>query len=233
MKRNIIITLFLAIATAVMAQPKEGTFSIIPRVGVAITSITKDEIYTTSGNTMIPMEKQWKTGMMAGVDFDYQVLPKVSVSLGAYYSEQGCKYKNNNAEDVQTPGSYTGVSNCQTNLKYINVPIMLNMYAAQNFAIKVGLQMGFNVSGKQETTENSFKVTDEGKTEYGKPTTYKADYNAKTFDLAIPIGLSYEYMNVIIDARYNLGLTRICSNLGSYSPKNNAICISAAYRFTL
>ena len=166
MKRNIIITLFLAIATAVMAQPKEGTFSIIPRVGVAITSITKDEIYTTSGNTIIPMEKQWKTGMMAGVDFDYQVLPKVSVSLGAYYSEQGCKYKNNNAEDVQTPGSYTGVSNCQTNLKYINVPIMLNMYAAQNFAIKVGLQMGFNVSGKQELTENSFKVTDEGKTEY-------------------------------------------------------------------
>ena len=113
------------------------------------------------------------------------------------------------------------------------VPIMLNMYAAQNFAIKVGLQMGFNVSGKQELTENSFKVTDEGKTEYGKPTTYKADYNAKTFDLAIPIGLSYEYMNVIIDARYNLGLTRICSALGSYSPKNNAICISAAYRFTL
>ena len=40
-------------------------------------------------------------------------------------------------------------------------------------------------------------------------------------------------MNVIIDARYNLGLTRICSALGSYSPKNNAICISAAYRFTL
>ena len=71
MKRDIIITLFLAIATAVMAQPKEGTFSIIPRVGVAITSITKDEIYTTSGNTIIPMEKQWKTGMMAGVDFDY------------------------------------------------------------------------------------------------------------------------------------------------------------------
>ena len=31
----------------------------------------------------------------------------------------------------------------------------------------------------------------------------------KTFDFAVPVGLSYEYKNLVIDARYNIGLTRM------------------------
>lgn len=236
MKRNIIASLLLAVASLAVAQPKAGTFSIIPRVGVSIATLTKDYIFSavsTDEGTML--SNRWKTGMMAGFDFDYQVLPQVSVSLGAYYSEMGCKYDETQITDraANVPGKYVGLNNAETSLRYINVPLMLNMYAAHNFAVKVGVQAGFNVYGKTEITSTDFTIKEDETTEYEKPVTMKSDYNAKTFDLAIPIGLSYEYMNVIVDARYNLGLTRISPILGSSSPKNNAITINAAYRFTL
>ena len=36
----------------------------------------------------------------------------------------------------------------------------------------------------------------------------EALWPAKKVDVAIPLGLSYEYMNVILDARYNVSLTK-------------------------
>ena len=32
-------------------------------------------------------------------------------------------------------------------------------------------------------------------------------------DFSIPVGISYEYMNVVIDARYNLGLSKVHKDL--------------------
>lgn len=237
MKRNIIVTMLLAIASVVVAQPKEGTFSIIPRIGVSISTLTKDNVYSVGENgKTVELSSKWKTGMLAGVDFDYQVLPQVSLSAGVYYSEQGCKYDNGQVDGTTLSlktGTHTGLSNMQTNLKYINVPVLLNMYAAKNFAFKAGVQMGFNVSGKFDITETEYTVNEDGTVEYQKPVTTKVDCDMRKFDLSIPVGLSYEYMNVIVEARYNIGLTRTDKLLGSNAPKNSAINISAAYRFTL
>ena len=235
MKRNLVTALLLAVASIVMAQPEAGTFSIIPRIGVAFSTLTKDMIYVQSENDATELSSKWKAGMVAGVDFDYQVLPKISVSAGAYYSEQGCKYDSYQTPDNSISGGshHIGVSNLQASLKYINVPIMLNMYAAQNFAVKLGVQFGFNLDATTEMTETSFTINDDKTTSYGKPVTTKMDMNARNFEFAIPLGVSYEYMNVIVDARYNLGLTPIVKYAGSYSPQNNVITISAGYRFTL
>ena len=88
---------------------------------------------------------------------------------------------------------------------YINVPVTLNYYVAQGLALKAGLQPGFMVN----------KDDAEG---------------IKTFDLSIPIGLSYEYQNIVFDARYNIGVTKIADNVDHY---NNVIQITVGYKFTL
>ncbi len=31
----------------------------------------------------------------------------------------------------------------------------------------------------------------------------------KSLDLSVPVGISYEYMNVCLDARYNIGVTKV------------------------
>ena len=46
-------------------------------------------------------------------------------------------------------------------------------------------------------------------------------------DFSIPVGISYEYMNVVLDARYNLGLSKVHKDLGS---KNRSFTFSVGYR---
>ena len=54
--------------------------------------------------------------------------------------------------------------------------------------------------------------------------------DAKTFDLSIPVGLSYEYQNIVFDARYNIGVTKIADGVDHY---NNVIQITVGYKFAL
>ena len=88
---------------------------------------------------------------------------------------------------------------------YINVPVTLNYYVAQGLALKAGLQPGFLV--------NKDDMDD-----------------AKTVDLSIPVGLSYEYQGIVFDARYNIGVTKIADNVDHY---NNVIQITVGYKFSL
>lgn len=88
---------------------------------------------------------------------------------------------------------------------YINVPITLNYYPVAGLALKAGLQPGFLV--------NKDDMDD-----------------AKTVDLSIPVGLSYEYQGIVLDARYNIGVTKIADNVDHY---NNVIQITLGYKFSL
>lgn len=235
MKRNLIIAVALFFSAVAQAQPKEGTFSIIPRLGLSIANLSNDYIYTGDASTESGHEfkSKHKAGLLAGVDLEYQALPVLGVSLGAYYSMQGCRYSNDEVERKASEGAYIGVSEMSTNLQYINVSLMASLYVAPNFAIKAGVQVGFNIDGNMKMTETDFTRDDLGAKEYGTPKETKTEISTKKIDFAIPIGVSYEYMNVILDARYNIGLTGTSDLPGLDSPKNSVITVSAGYRFKL
>ena len=56
--------------------------------------------------------------------------------------------------------------------------------------------------------------------------------NYKNLDLSIPLGLSYEISDFVIDARYNLGLTKIMDIDGN-SSKNSVIQFTVGYKIPL
>lgn len=87
---------------------------------------------------------------------------------------------------------------------YINVPVTLNYYVAQGLALKAGIQPGFMV-GKDDMPDEVLK----------------------TFDLSVPVGLSYEYSNFVFDARYNIGCTKVFKH--SDEGYNNVIQITVGY----
>ena len=91
---------------------------------------------------------------------------------------------------------------------YINVPVTLNYYVANGLALKAGVQPGFMVA-KDDMPDDA----------------------VKTFDLSIPVGLSYEYQNIVFDARYNIGTTKVSKNGGD--GYNNVIQITVGYKFAL
>ena len=75
------------------------------------------------------------------------------------------------------------------NMNYLNVPVMLAVYPVQGFGIKAGAQFGFLMTAKQggENIKDFFKKS----------------------DLSIPVGLSYEFDDAVVELRYNIGLSNL------------------------
>ncbi|WP_449020989.1 porin family protein [Prevotella jejuni] len=152
-----------------------------------------------------------RVGVVAGVEGEYQASDIISVSAGVLYSMQGSKYeyKLGNQKYKST-----------NKLDYINVPIMANVYVTKGLAVKLGVQPGFNVSSSNKQEVNTFAGS-------GSST---FDVKAKSVDFSIPVGLSYEYNNFQLDARYNWGLTKAFEN---GKAKNSVFQITLGYKFDL
>lgn len=149
-----------------------------------------------------------KIGLAAGVEAEYGVSNNFSVTGGVVYSMQGTKY------DYEYDGYKATVKD---NFDYINIPILANYYIVPGLAIKAGIQPAFNVRSKVKT-----EVA-------GKSVDVDAD-GVKSFDFSIPVGLSYELSDFVLDARYQWGLTKIADGSDS---KNSVFMISIGYKFAL
>lgn len=145
-----------------------------------------------------------RVGAVAGAEFEYQVSDIFSLSAGALYSMQGCK------------GEVEGYD-ATVKLDYLNVPILANVYVAKGLAVKLGIQPGFNVTSKASVEKGGTKVTTE------------LD-DVESVDFSIPVGLSYEINNFVIDARYNLGVSKIMDGSDS---KNSVFQFTLGYKFAL
>lgn len=97
---------------------------------------------------------------------------------------------------------------------------MANVYVVPGLAVKVGVQPGFNVNSKGKAVATTIAGS-------GDKT---VDLDAKSVDFSIPVGLSYEYKGVVLDARYNWGVTKVWDNSDA---KNSVFQITLGYKFEL
>lgn len=149
-------------------------------------------------------DSDMRVGLTAGVEAEFGVAENFSFSAGALYSMQGVK------------GSDSGVD-LTVKLDYINVPILANYYVIPGLAVKAGIQPSFKVTAKAEAETSGASA--------------EVDLNgAKSFCLSIPMGLSYEISNFVLDARYNLGLTKALSGSDS---KHSVFMFTLGYKFAL
>ena len=144
-----------------------------------------------------------RIGFVGGLETEYQATDIFALSAGVLYSMQGCKYDN---DKVKTTSK----------LDYINIPIMANVYVAKGLAVKLGVQPAFNVNSEVKFSNGNSSVS--------------KDADVKSFDFSIPVGISYEYSNVVLDARYNWGLTKVVDGSDS---KNSVFQITLGYKFDL
>lgn len=179
-------------SVASYAQQAVGTFTLQPKIGMNVASLTKCDGCDP------------RIGLAAGVEAEYQATDIFSVSAGLIYSMQGNKAKEE------------GVT-LTTKLDYINIPILANVYVTKGLAVKLGVQPAFNVSDKRKLSG-------------GKASVEAEDVGAESFDFSIPVGLSYEYNNVVFDARYNFGVTNIADGGDS---KNSVFQFTLGYKFAL
>lgn len=232
MRRRIALLFVLAAAVAgLRAQQAVGTVSIVPRLGVSVATLSDMDVeHVNSGGKSSMLSPSGKAGVTAGIEAEYQWHRVLSLSLGAYYSMQGCRYS-----DFQTSAgkeeSYYGFADYNVNVSYINVPLLVNAYVAKGLAVKAGVQVGFALSANEEYERTPFTMDDIGYREYESTTAYDSDIEMQSVDVAIPVGVSYEYMNVVLDARYNIGLTKVFKAGGD--ARNRCFTFTVGYRFEL
>ena len=200
MKRMFLIASALILSVGAFAQYEAGTLTVQPKIGLNIAN------YTGSHDT------DPRIGLAAGAEFEYQLTKNFSLSAGLIYSMQGAKESNT------TQGMKVEVT---SKTDYVNIPIMANIYVVQGLALKFGIQPAFNVNATYTTSTQGMDIS-VSLSDFG--------VEVKTFDFAIPVGLSYEFGNFVVDGRYNIGVTKMVEDDDS---KNSVFQFTLGYKFSL
>ena len=206
MKKALILLAMLTATISVRAQYEEGDILIQPRIGITISNITDGD--------------KSKVNIAYGVEFERFFTDELSLSAGVLFTNQGCKYE---IYDVyQSDNNY---KDTKLNLYYGALPITANYYVLPGLALKAGIQPAFRVKAnilygdEKMDFDNMIAMLFPGE-----------DVKMNTFDFSIPVGFSYEYNRITLDARYNIGVTKLFS--GSYNTiHNNVFAITLGYKF--
>lgn len=146
-----------------------------------------------------------RVGLVVGPEFEYFVTDKFSLAGGVLYSQQGAEIE---------PLDVTW------KIDYLNIPVTANFYVLKGLALKAGIQPGVNLSAKLSGNSKNVNVN--------------TDEAVKSFDISLPVGLSYEFHRFVLDARYNFGLSKIFDeDKFDLDSKNLTFQLTLGYKFTL
>ena len=227
MKRIITLAFLSVISLASFAQSKVGTWSVIPHVGVSIASLTHQSGGIEVGdNQSQELKPQARPGFTGGVDVMYQASDIVGLSVGLSYVQAGCKYKDVDDNGVTWHDHYD-------RMDYISVPLVGHSYIAPGLSINVGVAPSFLIYGKYHAGMQSYDLDADGHRTNVQEAEIDQDIKKglRNFTLSIPVGISYEYENVVLDARYNVGMLNVYKH--GLSARNKVFEVSVGYKFDL
>ena len=210
MKKLLITLVLMTAAVAAQAQHEKGSLNIQPRVGMALAKIG---------------DLDWKPGIAFGVELEQFITDKFSVAEGLTFINQGTKFKGFPTELDHYYSMHFG-KDMNMNHYYIAIPVTASYYVLPGLAVKAGLQPAFRVG---DSYKQDGKKLD---TQEVLDWMYLLNPGTKlnNFDLSIPVGLSYEFRNITLDARYNIDLTKITKIDSSH---NQVFVFTLGYKFEL
>ena len=217
MKKMMMIAAMMLMSIGAFAQNEVGQVTLKPMVGMNLATMTKVD------------DSKMRVGLTAGVEAEYGVAQNFSVTAGLLYSMQGVKNEGTADIDLSFLGydvrvPFTGKQTVK--LDYLNIPILANYYIVPGLAIKAGIQPGFCVSKKQKIEGT---VSYQGVSQ-SVESDEKINDGVKSFAFAIPVGLSYEFSDFVVDARYNIGVTKALDNVDS---RHSVFTFTLGYKFAL
>ena len=158
------IAAMMVATVAAKAQFEPGTFTLQPKVGVTLATISSDD-------------SKFKFGMAAGIEGQYQLNNWFGLSAAVMYSQQGFK-----AKDIDLKG----------NLEYINIPVMAKFYVTKGLSLNVGMQPGFMTKAKAKGEGRNVDVKSNcNKVDFSIPMSVAYEFeNGLTFEARYTTGLT-------------------------------------------
>jgi Outer membrane protein beta-barrel domain len=143
------------------------------------------------------------TGFNAGA-FVLFKLSKIGIQPELLFSDQGTKFTVPNSS-----------ASAQKSFSYVNIPVLFKLYTIAGINIQLGPQFGFLTNSPTVQDPNGQTIS----------SAYKKS------DLSAAMGLGWDLpFGLSIDARYNLGLTKIQSGNNPYDTKNQVFQVSVGYK---
>lgn len=164
------------------------------------------------------MDTDKKAGFNFGAFAQISLSEKITFQPELLFSNQGFK------SEISEPDSEYFYEQ-KDEINYLNVPLMIRYAVLDKFGLEFGPQFGFLLSANEEGKE----------TLRGETTTFDQDIKEllKSTDFGFNFGASYDVSeNIIIGARYNLGLSDIRDeNVDTNKVSNTVLSFSLGYRF--
>ena len=154
-------------------------------------------------------DAKMKVNLTYGAEYEQYITDQFSLAGGVLFTNQGYKFDDGDG----TLNNY-----------YFAVPITANYYVVPGLAVKAGLQPAYRVKTNMKLNGQKYdfdRVMDLLYDGIG--------VKMNKFDLSIPVGLSYEYNNFTLDARYNFGLIKLFSGIDD-SVFNRVITVTLGYK---
>ena len=248
MKRKLLFVATILFASVACAQHKAGSFTITPKVGVGMSTFSGKMparlffIYSgyvnIDNNTLINVndddllfhlvsvsydEKKNKLGLTIGVEAEYYFSKVVGLSLGAFYTQEGTKYKTKgNHYDFPDNCTVDIKDDLSINLDCITMPLLVNAYVWKGLSLEAGLQPEFAI-GRKVDCDIRMNYKNEEINSHGN------DADLRKFSLSLPIGASYEYHGFEVNMRYVFGLTNLNKGDGD-AARNRTWLLTLGYK---
>jgi len=156
-------------------------------------------------NSSVSNNYKNRTGFHAGA-FALIKLTKIGIQPELLFSRQGSNFR-------------FDTSDGEANFDYINIPIILKLYTVAGINLQAGPQFGFLSGGDVKKTVNGITTVQDA----------KDAYKASDFSLALGAGWDLPF-GLTLDARYNLGLSKINDGNNAPESKNQVFQISAGFK---
>lgn len=243
MKKLFIIAAMMVATLGASAQFAPGTFSLQVKGGVSGSSLsnTNDIKVGTLENSFSYMrglptnildtnlEAGAAGGGTIGLDLEYQAAKWLGLSVGVSYLAQGTGW---DSFKFKQDGVKFRIQDPKITLGYVAVPVIANFYVYKGLALKSGVQFGFLTYAHL-----SAQVTADGNKEFMHADMNRSiKSNYENFDIAIPVGISYEFSDhIVLDTRYNIGLKPVnkIANPDGKDNKNQSFVFTFGYKFKL
>ncbi len=194
MKRIAVLIVLVTSTLVSMAQNKLGTWSVIPHVGVSISSLLGSSgIYEIGDNEVVEVKPYALLGFIGGADVMYQASDVVGVSAA----------------------------------------ILIHSYLLPGFSVKAGVEPTWLLGARSHEIQQWFDVDKESRKSNFHEDEFTIDIKngMRKFGLSIPVGVSYEYENVVLGALYHVGVFKIYKE--GDSSRNSVFEVSVGYKLNL
>lgn len=135
----------------------------------------------------------------------------------------------------------------------LNIPILVNFHVWKGLTLKTGLQVEWTMSARLKSDVTGFyyptdppiygQYVSDGIRQVFVKTGERVDYTRKSDEsvksqlhdvsTSIPVGISYEYKNFELDARYHFGLTKVMKSGSKEDMHTSLFLLTLGYKFQL